>query len=82
MLNERERAEFDSIVSTLREDESRWKRTPRPVWPAVALGLSMLLMLLGAIMKSTPTGVGAFILAVISAVQLARALEQTFTRNR
>lgn len=82
MLNERERAEFDSIVSTLREDEPRWKRAPRPVWPGVALGLSMLLILLGAIMKSTPTGVGGFILAVTSAVQLARGLEKAYSRKR
>ena len=81
MLNERERAEFDAIVSTLRSDEPRWKRAPAPLWPAVALALSMLLILLGTIMKAVPVGVGGFVLALVSAVQLARALEHAFNRR-
>jgi hypothetical protein len=72
MLNEREQAEFDAIVTALREDRRTFRQPPAPFWYAVALGLSMVLLLIGVATNTVILGIVAFVFAVTATVQLIR----------
>lgn len=78
MLNEREQAEFDAIVTALRDDRRSFRRSfQAPLaafWYSLALGLSMVLLIIGVAANAVLLGIVAFAFAVIATTRLIRVV--------